>query len=138
MTTHEQWLALAQRCAESTGLDRNLDGDIYVLWFGDEDLRSIGYGLVRSVWMRNEHAAPEVTGSIDAIVSLIEKTLPGWWASADLTQCPHHQFETGFRGRIQGPRYIAQDYSVSGASPALALCRAYCIARAELAKEDRT
>ena len=133
MTTHEQWLALAKRCAEATGLDRNLDGDIYVLWFGDEDLRSIGYGLVRSVWMRSEHAAPEVTGSIDAIVSLIEKTLPGWFVNADLT--PFND-STTVEVRLRPKFYGVDKVGIDGATPALALCQAYCLARAELAKEN--
>ena len=119
MTAADEWRDLARRCREAPGPDRE-----------------INLALARSIdavvmWQKDGCAAQEYThwhftGSIDDIVTLIEKTLPGYdWR---VGKCP-----------IDGAdKYDAQlyheddakDTDADASSPALALCAAYCEARA--------
>lgn len=135
MTTRSEWTALAVWVEQATGLDREADhklaasaglipermtrkGDYY-----SEDV-SPGY---RS-W-----ACPAYTASVDAILALIAETLPGWgWVLGNEGYC-----------NLYPPDYDSQrnPSSISSAewpeTPALALCAAYCRARAA-SSEDQT
>ena len=120
MTAADEWRDLARRCREAKGADREIDLALA------EALYASGVSPVNyapEVWlMRNGGWAD----SIDAIVVLIEKTLPGYdWR---VGKCP-----------IDGAdKYDAQlyheddakDTDADASSPALALCTAYCEARA--------
>ena len=134
MARYEEWLALAERCADATGPSRRLDTEIYLTSDGDEDLRaSVPPGVVRNVYTASSFETREFTASIDAIAALIKHGLPGWWISADLT--PFNN-ESDVSARVQGPRWVRQDYEAKAKTPALALCAVFCRAKAEIARVE--
>lgn len=107
MTTREEWLALAERCAKAEGPCIGLDLDI-----GD------AAGVSASLY----------TSSLDEITELIAQKLPGWhWeAGADRSAM--------MRAPDTPPRrtLAIDDICIwKSASPALALCEAFCRAMAE-------
>ena len=146
MTAREEWEALAQRCREATGPNREIDlalartVDAIVMRQRDDNTGADEY----TYW--------KFTGSIDHIVSLIEKTLPGWawkigtcsvsddaWLVPDFN-CPTHgarlleQF-----GPVESGSIWDQGIDIDRRPPgnvALALCEAYCEARAAIARKS--
>ena len=133
MTAADEWRDLARRCREATGPDREIDADIYIAI----NIPAERAGRIDKLdgyvgwWPKNEPyvgsvETPKYSFSLDAIVALIEKTMPGYdWR---VGKCP-----------IDGAdKYDAQLYHEDDAkgtdedasSPALALCAAYCEARA--------
>ena len=127
MTTADEWRDLARRCREATkryGGDREIDAAIFRM----DDGRS---GLTKNGWKRWWPDSKRwghlemLTHSVDAIGFRIEKTMPGkdWSASKN--------GEKGV-GQIDG-----QCPEVA-ASPALALCAAYCEARVNGAAAERS
>lgn len=90
MTTREEWLALAERCAKAEGPGLILEQDI---------------GLAAGVRMS---LIPPYTASLDAITGLIDAANLGW--------------EVDDNGRA----VVGVESFSNGASPALALCVAFC------------
>ncbi len=166
MTTHEQWLALAKRCAEAKLPDVEIDAAICILGqytgtnekgvvtnirfdpdFSDDDLCFAVDGVDDCC-----NAIPALTFSLDAVVSLIEKTLPGWaWKVGTCSVSDDGWLVPDFNCKTHGARFLMQfgepapgsiwDMGIDidrrpPGNVALALCQAYCLARAELAKED--
>lgn len=110
MTSKAEWLALAERCEGATGSDRDIE-------------RCMGSLLPEGFQMIPYFG---FTSSLDAITSLIEREMPdaGWSA--------HNEYYDVIEGRImrRGQDTIMR-YS---ATPALALCAAFCRAMAEKAE----
>ncbi len=128
MTSHDQWLDLAKRCAKATGLDCDLDIDIAQTAFpeiGPYVSRCAGDPPMFWHDPYRKEECPPFTSSLDAIVSLIEKTLPGY----DLLVT---KIAGNYEGNI-GPEGSFKAHVGYGKSYALALCQAYCLARAEIA-----
>ncbi len=148
MTDRTTWLALAERCETATGPDRIIDGLIYMAMQSNPPAywEASASGLI---WAWNSpppHPAgtggrwacpDEFTASLDATTALIERELPGW----------HGDVEVGFPLKGDGI-YVARLFSrdcgddeewgdvadaveVEAATPALALCAAFCRAMAE-------
>ena len=138
MTTRTTWEALAARCREATASDILLDGDIALL----ADQIPAGYTRRDSItwiypvppFIQLVYSAKPLTASIDAIVSLIEKTLPGW--GIDFAKpC---ELGTASYGARASTFHGVHLFSGEAATPALALCVAYCIARAEMENKNET
>ena len=112
MTTREEWLSLSERCAKAEGPDRDIDRCI-IAYLPDEHTL-IGCG--------------GYTESLDVITGLIARALPGW----------HWEVGADRSAMMRNPgewRGAADDICIWGAaSPALALCEAFCLAMAEKAK----
>ena len=135
MTTRTTWEALAQRCREATGPDRQLDADIQRMFDGRACFRpGIGWKRWWPETSRWGYLEP-VTGKIDAIVSLIEKTLPGWWWELESFVARSDSIDSKPRAVI-GHYDRAGETKGEAKTPALALCAAYCMARAGM--EDDT
>ena len=128
MTTRTTWEALAARCREATASDILLDGDIEIA----ADQIPAGYTRRDSItwiypvppFIQLVYSAKPLTTSIDAIVSLIEKTLPGSGWSINQRLGEQEAF-----AEIETRSYTVSAKGVSY-TPALALCAAYCMARA--------
>ena len=143
MTTADEWRDLARRCREAKILDVEIDAEICIAAqytgtnekgivsnvrldpdFSDDDLCFAVDGVDDCC-----NSVPELTGSIDAIVALIEKTMPGagievnkyWTAKFDAPVWSARLWHGG-----KGQEFSADD----APSAALALCAAYCEARA--------
>jgi hypothetical protein len=91
MTTSEQWKSIAKRCEKAIAPDREIDAAICIAanWPGERDDVPVTLlmrdpddddWLIYTASDGTESAAklPAVTGSLDQIVSLIERELPGW------------------------------------------------------------
>ena len=135
MTAREEWEDLARRCREATGPNREIDlalartVDAIVMRQRDDNTGADEY----TYW--------KFTGSIDHIVSLIKKTLPGWaWkigtcsVSDGAWLVPDFNFPTHESGSIWD-QCIHIDRRPPG-NVALALCEAYCEARAAIARKS--
>ena len=132
MTTRTTWEALAARCREAITRNILLDGDITLL----ADQIPAGYTRRDSItwiypvppFIQLVYSAKPLTTSIDAIVSLIEKTLPRTlWQTSSRTP----MIATPFKAEATiYPLDSASFIEELAATPALALCAAYCIARA--------
>ena len=105
MTTREEWLALAERCAAAEGPGIGLDLDI-------------GFAAGISVSLTLPY-----TASLDAITGLIARALPGWhWeVGADRSAMMRKPNRPAKRALAIDDICIWQ-----GVSPALALCEAFC------------
>jgi hypothetical protein len=129
MTSKTEWIALAERCQKATGPEREIDGDIahVAKQFVDYLPR-----VPERPWLWAEFVepddwecweAPEYTASLDAITALIAKEMTdaGWSA--------HSEYYDENVGRImrRGKDTIVR----YAATPALALCAAFCRAMAE-------
>lgn len=128
MTSRDQWKALAARCAEAKGPDREIDWLILqaIGWRRVKEGHPFGW-VVYDGDQRANQILPNLTASLDAIVSLIEKTLPGYdWRVGKTPSQYDAQLYYGVEG---------DSFDEDAPTPALALCVAYCLARAELAKE---
>jgi hypothetical protein len=109
MTTRKQWLDIAARCEAASGQDSNINGAIGV---------AVG-----------NHHHRSYTASIDAITSLIGEKLPNkrWLVREDE--------ELGGLANIitAGVKYVQESDTCHAfaATPALALCAAFCRAMAD-------
>ena len=136
MTTRAEWLALAEKCANAKGSERErreIAGDMAIaagtLPSGfDIDRRGADLGEHLSFRDRfrtsygKEWEAPDVAHSLDAIVWLIVKRWPVYSMA--------NYGKDGAYGAI----FVAPNKPVNSpkcASPALALCTAFCLAMAE-------
>lgn len=125
-STLEELLA---RCERATGSDRKLDAEIYCAanptWRPDENIS----GQVLGIEFRSLKGAPLLTSSIDAIVALIERELPGahllidQWHESGAT-CSF--LEKGDDGEWWSN---ATGIHAQGATRALACCAAYLRAK---------
>jgi hypothetical protein len=107
MTDKATWLALAARCEEAKGPDREIDFDIDA-------------GLAAPALIRGFIAKMYYTASIDAITALIERELPGAYV--------HSLCDEG--------NYAAAGVNDCGAhalTEPLARCVAFCRAKAKTA-----
>jgi hypothetical protein len=100
MTTKAQWIALAERCETAMESDRDIE-------------RCMGSLLPEGFQMIPYFG---FTASIDAITALIERELPGWdWSitkAYEYCEATLWRYDPVFRS--------------TAASPALALCAAFC------------
>lgn len=115
------FMALAERCEQATGPSRAIEIAITEALLSLSDER---HECINAQWI-GEHTFP-YTASLDAIVSLIERELPGeCWrvesAKLDFRPCASI-------GTI-GP-------NIDAATPVLALAAAFLRAKASLAGED--
>ena len=129
MANRDEWLALASRAEDATGPDRSLDWDI---------LKALGWSSIGgNVYDANYCAhqiVPNPTGSIDAIVALIERELPGAGITLDkywLAKPEGAVWDAKLTIGIHG----GGGYS-EGPSAALALTAAFCRAMAEREQGD--
>jgi hypothetical protein len=123
VTTKAQWIALADRCETATGPDRDIDAEIYdattphVLYAGEYAGKFAVRTSGSAVWL------PFFTYSIDDITALIERELAP--ISVDLQIRPKDAYAKLWLHSRNDPS-IRQ-----AATPALALCAAFCRAMAE-------
>ena len=137
MANREQWLDLARRCEKARGPDREIDRAIFDLANpGEWRPRAPGARIkwcysakTGFVMLRSKRGYPALTYSLDAAVALIEKSMPdtalechkmGSAACVILFRCD----ATGWHDPSYG-RFSAEAVSLP-----LALCAAYCAARA--------
>ena len=123
MTTKAEWLKLARLCEAQTGSDRALDHQIL-----------LALGWTADGWRWNlpsgDFLHPTVfpSASLDAITALIERELPDMEGIIPL------------KGKQEAwlwpSRGIAKGWRCTAATPALALCAAFCRAMAEKDNED--
>lgn len=136
--TREQWTVLAERCEAAARSDDELDEAIFLAlgWKhfviqGDHWRRQGDDWLTRTL-----PQLPETTGSIDAITALIERELPGWaWYCAFIhapgcLPCNGDIWRPSTRG-AEVPSIGPDRFRADAATPALALCAAFCRAMAE-------
>lgn len=121
-----EWLELARRCEQATGADRSI---------GNAILEAIGYRMNGVAdcggisWLREEPYEwfeGEPTSSLDAITALVEGELPG-------TSWRLHKVPTSSPTRATAEILLHYERRFHGeaATPALALCAAFCRAMAE-------
>ena len=123
MTTKNEWLALAERCEQATASDRDIDEAI---------MRALGLQIVvnrdgRWIYDAETDATeklPELTESIDAMHAMMKRYQPAWEWCVTSQSAAYVHYSADFP--IQ---------AIKEGLPALALCVAYCYARAARAKE---
>jgi len=133
MTSKADWIALAERCEKATGTDREIDGDIAhaAKQFVDYLTR-----VPERPWLWAEFVdpddwecweAPEYTASLDAITAMIERELPKmqWLCRPDKEGGFANLYRRGDDG------WAIMSWPCHAATPALALCAAFCRAMAE-------
>jgi hypothetical protein len=109
VTTKDEWIALAERCEKATGSDRDIE-------------RCMGSLLPEGFQMIPYFG---FTGSLDAITTLIERELP-------VCGVRLHIIPTFAPTRAVAQILVPCDNRTDGdaATPALALCAAFCRAMA--------
>lgn len=141
MTPREQLEALARRCEEASGPDRELDRDIGIDVLGWVTFRGYGCDMVRD-HEGNEHA-DSPGGTYPALTELLDEALTLVPDGLYVNISQMHQGVVGGYARVFGPGapYLS-DLKVHGesiptpehrATPPLALCAAALRARAALA-----
>lgn len=124
MTTREEWLSLAEKCAKAEGPSIGLDLDI-------------GLAAGVSVSLALPH-----TASLDAITGLIARALPGWawrvatchvsddaWLALDYGDPAHCDRLRAELGEPQKGHWTDDGIDIDRrppGNPALALCDAFC------------
>lgn len=126
MTTRQEWLALAKRCEEAKGPDREIDVEIEGSVMG-WSVSDIAYCCLND----RAHSAPNCTGSIDAITALIERELDVAWLRQDAWNGSPAKCSVLLNPTPNEP------IGASAATPALALCAAFCLAKAALAEQPK-
>ena len=123
MTDLAQLLA---RIEAATGPDREVDA---AMWLTFVEKHMLGQKIDLDMIGR----WPAYTASIDAIVALIERALPGWCPSVG--QNVHHKDWLGYLHRVDEPNGdIETVYGRHPTVPALALCAAFV--RAMMAQQQ--
>lgn len=150
MVTHEEWWTLAERAANASGRDRELDDAIWWPVSADgiayrdhngERQRNVAWGLPTAEpdWrpLGPYNYAPDLTASIDAIVALIERELP-WveWtlSSRSVYVGPDRDDIETLPCATLVRRDVDEDAEAK--TPTLALCAAFCRAKAEIARVE--
>jgi hypothetical protein len=130
MTSKAEWLALAERCKKATGSDRETDATLAstlgrrVEWHvesGGYKGHSNLHPVQLTSWGGEE--VPSYTASLDAITALIERELPEVTGIIPLTG--------GDEAWLWPKSGNPKGWRCNAASPALALCAAFCRAMAE-------
>lgn len=107
------WLELAERCEGAALPDLGLDQAVHAAVHGRADPLAAGY-----------------TASLDAIVALIEERLPGRsWGTGKPGR--RGKAARGTIAKAPGERGVNTHHHGNAATPALALCAAFCRAMAE-------
>ena len=135
--TRTEWLALAERCESAEGPDTELDAAIACAVHGwtqiSEEIDP--YGDVPMLIDRDGGGPMipcEYTASIDAIVGLIEEWLPEWRVRWQTDGDGVHEAFLENKGDFGA---IDARHTLSfGINAALALCAAFCHAKAERAE----
>lgn len=147
------WVRLAERCEKATGPDREIDALIW-LAFGDAKMRfskaSGGWAFFIAPFEDRQVAQlsnvkgceaeaikalgqydflPRPTASLDAITALIERELPGWRVRWHTDGDGVHEAFLEDKGDFDA--IDARHTETFAASPALALCAAFCRAMNE-------
>ena len=162
MTSKAEWLALAKRCENATGSDRELDTLIGVainlhpdgafplretvpLYKTSAEFAADNAERYTSIWRT---ALPRYTASLDAITALIERDLPGWmirvqwcgvsaeaWVAPDLNDggCPQIYRDNAERWHDYAERNEVEIRPGSREAAIRALCAAFCRAMSEKA-----
>jgi hypothetical protein len=132
MTSKAEWLALSERCEKATGPDRDIDAEIYdattphLLYAGEYAGKRAVRRSGGAVWL------PFFTYSIDDITALIERELPAAaWRAVRPLDDRKPQGTIQRRGETGGFNIWVD---TEAATPALALCAAFCRAMAEKAE----
>ncbi len=144
MTDREKWLALAERCEKATGPDREID------YLVSAAVGNIPEGCRRngafswicprpSLMTVTYHSPVSYTASLDAITDLIERELPkaGWEVCGGKTRdkIASRAWTWLAWAWFEGSGILGK--SVSRAkTPALALCAAFCRAKAEMCGDE--
>jgi hypothetical protein len=127
-----EWLELAKRCEAAKGPDREIDAAIMAALFAaasscdvfaEKDGAVVSYPHAGG---KRIDASPIYTASLDAITALIERELPE----------SGHGYTVHDVREKQAVAHVCVDYDAdpcgaSAATPALALCAAFCRAMAE-------
>lgn len=108
--TRSEWLAIAEACESATGPDRDIDARV-----------GAALGIM---W----HGA--YTASLDAITAAIGERLPGWHWETGADRCAL------VRDPAEALGAAADHVCWKAATPALALCAAFCRAMAERSAAD--
>lgn len=125
-TTKQQWLALAERCEAATGPDREITESI---------MHALGYSRVSDAHWFCEgkghwNDGNRLAASLDAITALIEREFPETrWSVAH----SGYSWPDTFAGQISPVGGLLMRRLSQSATPALALCAAFCRAKAERA-----
>jgi hypothetical protein len=135
-TAPPDWLSLASRCEAAKGADRELDADIHLAlgWTLEKrhrDARPYYYSpgpASRSHTLASyasRPGLPRLTASIDAITSLIERE-PGYFSGyMPLGKVTGFSDIVLYRGLLGLPG-SSKAFAGDAATPALALCAAFC------------
>lgn len=118
MTMREEWLEIAKKCERATGPNFKIEADIF---------EALNPGMN---WI--DHYCAPVTASLDRIVSLIERELPDWWWQVDSPfkrEPPRIVPAQASMGNWEA----SVSFGAEAHTPALALCAAFCRAKASLA-----
>lgn len=116
---------LIERVERGTGADRELDGKIARALSGSKD-----HWFPFAGGFTTEQTAPPLSGSLDAVLALIEEKLPGAFGDVDLGALPVDQ-------PLYGARLFSADWdpwknaAAEAASPARALLAAFLKAHKE-------
>jgi hypothetical protein len=122
--TDEEWIALAERCEKATWPDREIDGTIF-------DALSLDLSISAEHLAKDKRLTlewlPRYSASLDVITALIERELPEvqWLCRPDK--------EGGFANlyRMGNTGGVIMSWPCYAATPALALCAAFCRAMAD-------
>ena len=113
MTSKADWLALAERCEKAMEPDCQLDLQLVSAAIGER-------------WQLGTDTVPRYTASLDAITALIERELPNVTGIIPLT--------SGDEAWLWPKNGNPKGWRCNAATPALALCAAFCRAMAEAAE----
>jgi len=118
--TRLEWIALAKRCEEATGPDRDISEAIMsglgYKRYSDEHWFCEGKG--------HFNVANQITAYIDTITALVGREFPNSFASAAVAGYSSPWAKIAKKG-------MAGEILAYGDTPALALCAAFCRAKAE-------
>lgn len=138
MTDRTTWMALAERCETAKGSDEELDVAIVMAAYpdiGPPNALCVGDDPIFWHEPYRKQYPPLLTASLDAITALIEREFPGrgWNIESPGDDWPNEPSRATIiievRETPEGPE--ALEGSGAAATPALALCAAFCRAMAK-------
>jgi hypothetical protein len=116
--TRDEWIALAERCEKATGPEREIDAAIHDAVYGGSEACG---AVIR--WGGGVQWIAPYTSSLDAITALIERELP------EMRWLCRTNNEGGFGNLYRKATLDLSDFRAwpcYAATPALALCAAFC------------
>lgn len=132
MTTAAEWAALAERCEAAKGQDCEIDATMYALARNHLNPSAFLESFRREIATKT--MVPVYTASLDAITARIEREFPGWGYDFKRRKADESPYSRGcFASVWETPSVrITSDCGQLRpcASPALALCAAFCRAMA--------